>query len=88
MDWQAITVHHLFIDHSGTLWFGTAQIGLQWINKQLSRFIQYKDDPGQPHHFPGGVVNSFAESKDGTIWLGTAKRTLPLATSRQIPLLW
>ena len=50
-----------------------AQIGVQWINKQLSRFIQYKDDPGQPHHFPGGVVNSFAESKDGTIWMGTAR---------------
>ena len=62
-------VHNLLIDHSGTLWFGTAQIGLQWINKPLSRFIQYKDNPGQPHHFPGGVVNVFAESKDSTIWL-------------------
>ena len=66
-------VHDLFIDHSGTLWLGAEQIGLQWINKQPSRFIQYKDDPGQLHHFPGGVVNSFAESKDGTIWLGSAR---------------
>ena len=66
-------VHNLFIDHSGTLWLGTALIGVQWINKQLSRFIWYKDDPGQAHHFPGGVVYSFAESKDGTIWMGTAK---------------
>ena len=64
-------VHDLFIDHSGTFWFGAGQIGLQWINKQLPRFIQYKDDPGQLHHFPGGGVNSFAESKDGTIWLGS-----------------
>lgn len=67
-DW----VHNLFIDHSGTLWFGAAQLGLQWINKPLSRFVQYKDNPGQPHHFPGGVVNSFAEAKDSSIWLGTA----------------
>jgi ligand-binding sensor domain-containing protein/signal transduction histidine kinase len=67
------SVRNLFIDHSGTLWFGVAQLGLQWINKPLSRFVQYKDNPGQPHHFPGGVVNAFAESKDGTIWLGTAK---------------
>jgi len=65
-------VRELFIDHSGTLWFGVAQIGLEWINKQLSRFIQYKDNPGQPHNFPGGVVNSFAEAKDSTIWLGSA----------------
>jgi len=65
--------HDLFMDHSGTLWFGTAQIGVQWINKQRSRFIQYKDDPGQLHHFPGGIVNAFAEAKDSTIWLGAAK---------------
>jgi ligand-binding sensor domain-containing protein len=65
-------VHNLFIDHSGTLWFGSAQIGLQWINKQLSRFIQYKDEPGQPHNFPGGVAFCFAEAKDSTIWLGSA----------------
>jgi ligand-binding sensor domain-containing protein/signal transduction histidine kinase len=64
-------VHSLFIDHSGTLWFGATQIGLQWINTQLSRFVQYKDQAGQPHHFPGGVVSSFDESRDGTIWLGT-----------------
>ncbi|MEO7446260.1 MAG: two-component regulator propeller domain-containing protein, partial [Ferruginibacter sp.] len=65
-------IHSLFIDHSGILWFGVGQIGLQWINKQLSRFIQYKDDPGKPHHFPGGVVNSFAESKDKSLWLASA----------------
>ena len=64
-------VSELFIDHWGTLWFGVADIGLEWINKQLSRFIQYKDDPGQPHNFPGGYVNSFAEGKDSTIWLGS-----------------
>ncbi len=67
-DW----VHNLFIDHSGTLWFGTGYFGLQWINKLLSRFIQYKDNPGQPHHFPAGVVYSFAESKDSSIWLASA----------------
>ena len=65
-------IHDLLIDRSGTLWFGVNQIGLQWINKPLSRFIQYKDDPGQPHHFPGGVVNCFAESKDSTLWLASA----------------
>jgi len=65
-------VHRLFIDRSGTLWFGAAQLGLEWINNPLSRFVHYKDDPGQLHHFPGGVVNSFAEAKDSTIWLGTA----------------
>ncbi len=66
------SVRNLFIDHSGTLWLGAEQIGLQWIDKQLSRVIRYKDNPGQLHHFPGGVAHSFAESKDGTIWLGSA----------------
>jgi len=65
-------VHNLLLDHSGTLWFGANQIGLQWINKPHTRFVQYKDDPGQLHHFPGGGVNSFAEAKDSTIWLGSA----------------
>jgi ligand-binding sensor domain-containing protein/signal transduction histidine kinase len=62
-------VHNLFIDHLGTLWFGAAQIGLQWVNTQDSRFIQYRDDPGKPHHFLGGTVYSFVEAKDSTIWL-------------------
>ena len=42
--------------------------GLNWLNRNRSKFTVYKNDPGQPHYFPGGGT-SFAEDKDGTFWV-------------------
>jgi len=64
-------IYNLFIDPSGILWFGSGAVGLQWINKPYSKFIKYKDNPGQPHHFSAGLVTGFAESNDSSIWLAT-----------------
>ena len=35
-------LHNLFMDHSGTLWFGASNLGLQWINKSLSSLFILK----------------------------------------------
>jgi signal transduction histidine kinase/ligand-binding sensor domain-containing protein len=62
--------HALMLDKSGTLWFGISDNGVQWINLQKSGVIQYDDNPGALHNFPGGEVMGFAKSVDGTIWIG------------------
>ncbi|MGN6616220.1 MAG: ligand-binding sensor domain-containing protein [Ilyomonas sp.] len=59
---------NLLLDRSGTIWIGTDH-GLYWPNSKRSKFIVYKNNPGQPHHFPGVGGASFAERKDGTFWV-------------------
>ena len=65
----ANSIINLLIDRSGTLWVGTDSQGLYWLNRNRSKFTVYKNDPGQPHYFPGGGHTSFAEDKDGTFWV-------------------
>ncbi len=67
--------HTLMLDKSGTLWFGVQQIGVQWVNHRRSGFVQYSNNPGALHFFPGGTVSplrlyGFAKDSDGTIWIG------------------
>jgi signal transduction histidine kinase/ligand-binding sensor domain-containing protein len=62
--------HTFFVDQTGSLWFGVGVDGVQWINSQRSGFIQYGDNPGAMHYFPGGRVQGFAKSFDGTVWIG------------------
>ena len=62
-------INGLLIDRSGTAWVGTVPQGLYWLNRHRSKFTVYKNDPGQPHYFPGGSSTSFAEDRDGTFWV-------------------
>ncbi len=67
--------HTLMLDKNGTLWFGVQQLGIQWINRRRSGFVQYSNNPGALHYFPGGTVSprqlyGFAKASDGTIWIG------------------
>ena len=62
---------NLTLDNHGLPWIAVSQSGLQWLNKDRSKFTLYKNDPSQLHHFPGGEVNSFAEAADSTFWIGS-----------------
>ncbi|HEX5154541.1 MAG TPA: two-component regulator propeller domain-containing protein [Parafilimonas sp.] len=62
-------IYNTLIDRNNTLWLGANQLGLQWVNKSKSRYTVYKSNPAQLHHFPGGGVNAFAETPDGSFWL-------------------
>jgi ligand-binding sensor domain-containing protein len=62
--------HTFLLDQTGSLWFGVGMDGVQWINRQRSGFVQYGDNPGALHYFPGGAVSGFAKSADGSIWIG------------------
>ena len=56
------------MDKQGT---GTTNQGLFQANWQRSRFTLYKNTPN--NNYAGGAVSDFAESKDETIWLASAK---------------
>ncbi len=67
--------HTLMLDKNGTLWFGVQLIGVQWVNNRRSGFVQYSNNPGALHFFPGGTVSplrlyGFAKDSDGTVWIG------------------
>ncbi|HKI45718.1 MAG TPA: two-component regulator propeller domain-containing protein, partial [Balneolales bacterium] len=64
--------HTLMLDKNGTLWFGVQQLGVQWINRRRSGFVQYSNNPGALYYFPGGRVNvnGFTKASDGTLWIG------------------
>ena len=67
--------HTLMLDNNGTLWFAVQQLGVQWINHRRSGFVQYSNNPGALHYFPGGTVSphqlyGFAKASDGTVWIG------------------
>jgi serine phosphatase RsbU (regulator of sigma subunit)/ligand-binding sensor domain-containing protein len=61
--------HSFLLNQQGTLWFGVGGDGVQWINRQRSGFVQYGNNPGSLHYFPGGMAQGFAKSGDGTIWI-------------------
>ena len=64
-------VRNITLDNHGLPWIAVSQSGLQWLNKDRSKFTLYKNDPSQLHYFPGGYVNSFAESANSTFWIGS-----------------
>ncbi len=67
------TISHISLDQQGHPWFGSEFMGLQWFNKDQSKFVVYENEPGYIHYFPGGDVNSFAEMADGSFWLGSLR---------------
>jgi ligand-binding sensor domain-containing protein/signal transduction histidine kinase len=70
---QAKSYNALLSDRSGSLWVEIAFKGLSWLNRKRSKFTVYKNNPGQPHYFPGGGATSFAEEKDGTFWVWSSR---------------
>ena len=68
---QGSSYRHLMVDKFGIPWFGTDQLGLQWVDKNSSKFSLYTSNASDHHHFAGGGVNSFAEAADSTYWIGS-----------------
>jgi signal transduction histidine kinase/ligand-binding sensor domain-containing protein len=63
---------NLFIDWSGSLWFGALNKGLQRIDTRRSKYIQYGNDASADIFFKGGAANSFTKAPDGSIWIGAS----------------
>lgn len=58
----------LFEDHLGRIWIGTESNGLDVLDPITGRFYHLNKGP---KGLPDQNVNAFAETPDGTIWVGT-----------------
>jgi signal transduction histidine kinase/ligand-binding sensor domain-containing protein len=60
----------LFEDHSGTIWIGTSDGGLNEFDGNSGIFFRYKHDPDDPNSLGSNWVNAIYEDKSGTLWVG------------------
>ena len=64
-------VEAIFEDHTGTLWVGTAQGGLNRFDPQTETFISYQYEPGNPNSLSYDNIEAIAEDRSGNLWIGT-----------------
>lgn len=66
----------LFSDSKGSLWIGSWNGGLNKLvvdpKSKVERFLHYKADNKDPNSISNNSIMSIAESKDGTLWIGTS----------------
>lgn len=65
------TIHSIYEDRGGTLWFGSFQGGVNKLNRRRAKFHHYSNDPENPHGISGNSVLSFHEDAVGNMWIGT-----------------
>jgi len=65
-------VKTLFEDREGNIWMGT-EAGLGVINSKTEHFTVYKCEKGDASTISGLNISSICQTKDGTVWIGTAK---------------
>lgn len=58
-------------DHSGSLWVGTFNGGLNLFNKETGEFHRFTHDPGDPSSIPDNTVLTVFEDSTHRLWLGT-----------------
>lgn len=64
------SIHSIFIDSRDGMWLGTWSGGLAYMSNYDNRFLHFNRNPDQ-NSLSSNVVSSFAEEKDGTIWVST-----------------
>src|SRR6185503_12551515 len=65
-------------DKEGTLWIGTYQGGINKYDKYLTFFHTYKNNPNDPLSVSFNIITSFAEARNGDIWVATGGGALNL----------
>jgi len=63
-------INSLYLDHSGSLWIGTNQGGLNRFNRYDDSFTSYKNKPGDSLSIGKGAIYSINEDKYNNLWLG------------------
>ena len=64
------SIRSVFIDKKGSLWVGTYYGGVNHLDENYNRFINFKYSP-LGNSLSGDVVSSFAEDENGNLWIGT-----------------
>jgi len=60
----------LLEDHEGTVWFGTAMLGLLKFDREHRRFISYRNRPGDNDSLADNRVIALFEDRERNIWVG------------------
>jgi hypothetical protein len=60
----------LLEDHEGTMWFGTAVLGLLKFDREHRRFISYRNRPGDSDSLADNRVIALFEDREKNIWVG------------------
>jgi signal transduction histidine kinase/ligand-binding sensor domain-containing protein len=66
----------LLQDHSGVLWVGTFDTGLNKLNLNNLQFRTYKNNPADSTSLASNRVSAFAETSNGDLWVGTLEAGL------------
>ena len=64
------SIYSVYIDPNGIYWIGTYENGINKYDKNLTLFNAVKDSRFDPQGLSWPVVSSFAERKDGDIYVG------------------
>ncbi|MCD2516415.1 ATP-binding protein [Massilia sp. G4R7] len=65
-----VRVLSLYHDGGGTLWVGTDQDGLKWLDPSNGRFLTYRNDPADQHTLADNQVSAVLVDRTGTLWAG------------------
>jgi signal transduction histidine kinase/ligand-binding sensor domain-containing protein len=68
-----LSIKTLYEDHSGNLWVGTADGGLNKLPVGGNGFYSYKSVANDIHGLSSNRIYSIAEEQDGNLWVGTEK---------------
>ncbi|WP_236657209.1 sensor histidine kinase [Acidisarcina polymorpha] len=72
-------------DHDGVLWLGSQGGGLFRFDRDHGRFIQYRNESGNPNSLAENSVVSLYEDKEQNIWLGMGTREPNLFSTTKTP---
>ena len=61
-------------DRNGALWIATHGSGLLKFDRDHSRFIRYRNDPGDPESLPQDSVDTLFIDHEGSIWAGLGSK--------------
>jgi ligand-binding sensor domain-containing protein len=62
----------VYADRDGILWVGTAQGGLNRIDRSAGSVTVYQHDLADPTSLGWGEVNAIYQDQEGTLWIGTS----------------
>lgn len=65
------TYNSLYLDSKQNLWVGSGVVGAYKISADLRKVTVYRHREDDPNSLPDDGVMSFAEDKQGNIWMGT-----------------
>ena len=61
----------LYEDHSGIIWMGTNNGGLNRYDPATETFTRYQFDPGNPRSISNDFITALSEDNEGNLWIGT-----------------